>query len=76
LLELQEQKKLKEFISLGIIPVKVFTQFEIYKYYLQELENNRREKNCVMQAVSNTAEQFRCAESTIFRAIKFNQSTK
>jgi ATP sulfurylase len=80
LLEMQQQNlpsgksRLKELVSTGIVPIKVLTYFEIYQFYLEELEKNRREKNCVMQSVSNTAEEFRILERTVFRAIKFNQT--
>jgi hypothetical protein len=72
--KLQEENRLKLLVSKGIIPVKVLTQYEIYLYYLQELERNRRAKNCIMQSVSNTADKFKVIDRTIFRAIKFCQS--
>ncbi|CAB4152351.1 hypothetical protein UFOVP606_6 [uncultured Caudovirales phage] len=72
--ELADSGKLKLYVSKGIIPVKIMTQYNIYLYYLIELEINRREKNCVMQSVSNTADKFKCVDMTVFRAIKFCQS--
>lgn len=68
------QNKLKVLVSSGIIPVKVSTQLDIYCFYLQELDKNRKEKNCVIQSISNTAEEFKITDRSVYRAIKFIQS--
>ena len=79
LIQLQEEvlpdgnSMLKKLISLGIVPVNVHTKFEMYKYYLIELDNNRKQRDCVLQSISNTADKFNVCDKTVKRAIKFNQ---
>lgn len=72
--KLHDEGKLKRFASVGIIPVKVLTQFEMYLHYTLELENNRRCNDCIMKSASNTADKFRVSDRTVFRAIEFCQS--
>jgi len=70
---LKESGKLKQFISAGIVPLKVNYYYDIYSNYLKELDNNRRCNNCIMQSIGNTAEQFKISESSVCRAIRIMQ---
>lgn len=71
--DLKNSGKLKQFISVGIIPVRVSTQLDIYDNYLNELDKNRKLNDCIMISITNTANNLKCSDRTVYRAIKFCQ---
>lgn len=67
---LDKTGKLKMFLRAGVIPVKVKCQFDIYNYYKNELEKNKKLNSVKMRSADNTANAFKISTPTVWRAIK------
>lgn len=67
--ELDKNGKLKMFLKAGIISVKVKCHYDIFRFYQNEMEANKKCNSCKMTSISNTAEMFRVCEKTVFNAI-------
>lgn len=67
--ELEKTGKLKEYLRLGIVSLKLKSYYDIYISYLEELEKNKGEKDGKMQSLSNIATDFKVCDRVVYNAI-------
>ena len=53
----------------GLIPISVLSKKVYYEFY-----NKERLSNSKMQSITNTSEEFKVSERTIYSAIRFMES--
>ena len=70
-------KKLKEtglypcLVKGGVISLTVNVYFEMYERYQVRLKVNQNLKNCIMQSITDVADEFKYSERTVRKAIDF-----
>jgi Fe2+ or Zn2+ uptake regulation protein len=65
---LKENGSLPKLISVGLISPKASTYFDITERVNNQAERHRRTSNKII--ISQVATEFRCSETTIYRALK------
>ena len=54
------------FLKKGLIPISILTKKVVYEFYMSE-----RKTNSKMQSISNTSEEYKISEKTVYNAINF-----
>jgi Fe2+ or Zn2+ uptake regulation protein len=65
---LKENGSLPKLISIGLISPKASTYYEITERVNEKAERQKRTSNKII--ISQVATEFRCSETTIYRALK------
>lgn len=55
----------------GVIPITINCYFEMYERYQVRLLVNKPLKNCIMQSITDVADEFGCSDRNVRKAINF-----